>query len=158
MVLGSASAAMSVEEIKNFAAIDGRVGTAGQPSEDELRDVAADGYQAVINLGLLNPEYCLPDEAGLAASLGLAYRHLPVVFDAPTLADFDAFVTGMDAWADKRVFVHCAANFRVSAFMAVYGEMRLGWTREHADRHARSQWEPNRTWQQFVAACRARYL
>ena len=55
----------------------------------------------------------------------------------------------MDAWAGERVFVHCAANFRVSSFMAVYGEMRLGWDRDRADRHARTFWEPNRTWQQL---------
>jgi protein tyrosine phosphatase (PTP) superfamily phosphohydrolase (DUF442 family) len=149
---------MSLDEIKNFATVNDQIGTAGQPSEGELRDVAADGYAAVINLGLLNPEYCLPDEAGLAASLGLAYRHLPVSFDAPALADFDAFVAAMDAWADRRVFVHCAANFRVSAFMAVYGELRLGWTRAQADQHARSQWEPNRVWQKFIADCRGRYF
>jgi protein tyrosine phosphatase (PTP) superfamily phosphohydrolase (DUF442 family) len=149
---------VALDDIKNFIAIDERIATAGQPSEDELREVAGEGYGAVVNLGLLNPEYCLPDEAGLAASLGLAYRHLPVSFDAPAAADFDAFVAQMDAWAAQRVFVHCAANFRVSAFMAVYGEMRLGWERDRAERHARTFWEPNRTWQRFVADCRARCL
>jgi protein tyrosine phosphatase (PTP) superfamily phosphohydrolase (DUF442 family) len=149
---------VALDDIKNFLAIDDRIGTAGQPSEDELREVASEGYRAVLNLGLLNPEYCLPDEAGLAASLGLAYRHLPVSFDAPAAADFEAFVAQMDAWANERVFVHCAANFRVSAFMAVYGEMRLGRGRDRADAHARSLWPPNRTWQQFVADCRARHL
>jgi len=154
-------AAVSLDEIRNFLAIDARdapIGTAGQPSEEELAEVAADGYQAVLNIGLLNPEYCLPDEAGLAASLGLQYRHLPVSFDAPAIADFEAFVAQMDAWAGQRVFVHCAANFRVSSFIAVYGEMRLGWDRDRADRHARTFWEPNRTWQAFMAECRARFV
>jgi len=112
---------MSLDDIKNFLAIETRLGTAGQPTEAELREVAAAGYQAVVNLGLLNPEYCLPDEAGLATSLGMKYRHLPVNFDAPAVADFEAFVGQMDAWAAERVFVHCAANFRVSSFMAIYG-------------------------------------
>ena len=108
---------MPLDDIKNFLPIDARIGTAGQPTEDELREVAADGYRAVVNLGLLNPEYCLPDEAGLVASLGLQYRHIPVNFDAPAIADFEAFVAQMDAWSGERVFVHCAANFRVSSFM-----------------------------------------
>ena len=149
---------MALDDIKNFLAIDARLATAGQPTEAELRDVAAGGYQAVVNLGLLDPRYCLPDEAGLAASLGMKYRHLPVKFDAPTVADFEAFVAQMDAWAGERVFVHCAANFRVSSFMAVYGEMRLGWDRDRADRHARTFWELNPTWQQFVTECRARHI
>jgi protein tyrosine phosphatase (PTP) superfamily phosphohydrolase (DUF442 family) len=148
---------MPLDDIRNFLPIDARIGTAGQPTEAEVREVADAGYQAVVNLGLLNPEYCLPDEAGLAASLGLKYRHLPVNFDAPAVADFEAFVAQMDAWAGERVFVHCAANFRVTSFMAVYGEMRLGWDRDRADGHARTFWEPNPTWHQFVTDCRARH-
>jgi len=149
---------MPLSDIRNFLPIDARIGTAGQPSEAGLADVAADGYRAIVNLGLTGTDYALPDEAGLAASLGLAYRHLPVKFDAPTVADFEAFAAQMDAWAGERVFVHCAANFRVSTFMALYGELRLGWDRDRADRHARTFWEPNPTWQQFLADCRARLL
>jgi protein tyrosine phosphatase (PTP) superfamily phosphohydrolase (DUF442 family) len=148
---------MPVTDIENFLAIDERVGTAGQPSEAELREVAAAGYQVVINLGLLDPKYCLPDEAGLAASLGLGYRHIPVSFDAPAPEDFAAFVQAMDAAASQRVFVHCAANYRVSSFMALYGELRLGWDRARADAHARALWQPNETWTAFLATCRARF-
>ena len=149
---------MSLTAIKNFIAIDDRIGTAGQPTEDELRAVAADGYAAVINLGLLDPKYCLPDEAGLVATLGLRYRHIPVVWTAPTVADFEAFAAAMDALAGERVFVHCAANYRVSSFMALYGELRLGWSRERADRHARALWELNEIWQELLRACRAKLL
>jgi protein tyrosine phosphatase (PTP) superfamily phosphohydrolase (DUF442 family) len=149
---------MSLTTIKNFIAIDDRVGTAGQPTEDQLRAVAAAGYTTVINLGLLDPKYCLPDEAGLVASLGLGYRHIPVVWTAPTVADFEAFTAAMDALATERVFVHCAANYRVSSFMALYGELRLGWTRARADAHARALWELNDVWQGLLDACRAKLL
>ena len=149
---------MPIETIANFVPLGDRVGTAGQPNEQELREVAAAGYRAVINLGLLDPRYCLPDEAGLAASLGLLYRHIPVNFDEPTLENFRDFVAAMDEYEDKRVLVHCAANYRVSSFMAVYGEMRLGWTREQADRHARLLWPLNDVWTGFLADCRAGFL
>ena len=46
---------MPVEHIANFLPIDDRIGTAGQPSETELREAASDGYTAVVNLGLLDP-------------------------------------------------------------------------------------------------------
>jgi protein tyrosine phosphatase (PTP) superfamily phosphohydrolase (DUF442 family) len=151
--------AESLDEIRNFVLVEGRIGTAGQPSETQLAAVAAAGYQRVINLGLLDPKYCLPDEAGLAAKLGLAYQHIPVRFDAPGLDDFAAFVTAMDAAHDSGpVFVHCAANYRVSAFLALWGELRLGWTRAQADRHAALLWQPNPVWQAFIAACRARFI
>lgn len=138
--------------------IDDRLGTGGQPTEAQLAEVAAAGYGAVVNLGLLDPKYCLPDEAGLAASLGLAYRHIPVKFDAPTLADFDDFLATLDGWSDRRVFVHCAANYRVSAFVSIYGELRLGWTPAEAEAHARRLWSPNEVWLAFLREARARYL
>jgi len=149
---------MPVETIRNFLPLGDRLGTAGQPTEGELHDVAAAGYGVVVNLGLLDPRYCLPDEAGLATSLGLRYHHIPVPFDAPDLEHFRAFVAAMDVDPDAKVFVHCAANYRVSSFLAVYGEMRLGWTREQADAHARTLWPLNDVWADFLARCRAEFL
>jgi protein tyrosine phosphatase (PTP) superfamily phosphohydrolase (DUF442 family) len=148
---------MPVDQIRNFLALGDRIGTAGQPTEEQLREVAAAGYNAVINLGLLDPKYCLADEAGLARSLGMDYQHIPVKFDAPTTEDFDSFVEVMDHWADKRVLVHCAANYRVSGFMALYGELRLGWTRQQADELIRKLWTPNGTWSRFLGEIRATF-
>ena len=145
---------MALAEIRNFDAIDDRLGTAGQPTEAQLGEVAGAGYEAIVNLGLLDPKYCLPDEAASAGALGLAYRHIPVKFDAPTIEDFLTFAATMDQWNDKRVFVHCAANYRASAFVALYGELRLGWTRERADALAGKLWLPNDTWRAFIARCR----
>ena len=149
---------MPVEAIKNFLPIDERIATAGQPTETELAEAAQAGYTAVINLGLLDPRYCLADEAGLAASLGLRYHHIPVQFDAPTVDDFRAFVAAMQECSSDKVLVHCAANYRVSSFMAVYGEMKLGWTRERGDAHARALWPLNETWAAFLGECRSELL
>ena len=145
---------MALDEIKNFIAVSDDLGTAGQPTETQLRDVAAAGFEVVVNLGLLDPRYCLADEAGTVQSLGLEYHHIPVDFNAPQAGDLRQFLDAMDAARGKQVFVHCAANYRVSAFVAIYGETRLGWTREHADAHIRKVWEPNATWARFLADAR----
>src|SRR5262249_17880929 len=79
-----------------------------------------------------------------------AYRHIPVRFDAPKLEDFRAFVETMDGLANGRVFVHCAANYRVSVFVALWGELRLGWTRAFADRHIDRLWRPSQVWAEFI--------
>ena len=60
----------------------------------------------------------------------------------------------MDASRDKKVFVHCAANYRVSSFIALYGQARLGWTADQADAHVRRVWDPNETWREFIEASR----
>jgi protein tyrosine phosphatase (PTP) superfamily phosphohydrolase (DUF442 family) len=149
---------MALADIKNFLEVDPCIGSAGQPSAEQLAEIVAAGYSAIINLGLLDPKYCLPDEAGLVASLGIAYEHIPVLFDAPKKHDFLAFLAAMDRLAAQRVFVHCAANYRVSTFLALYGELRLGWARERADALARQLWQPNATWLEFMAACRTELM
>jgi protein tyrosine phosphatase (PTP) superfamily phosphohydrolase (DUF442 family) len=141
---------MPIDQIKNFIAVSGNLGTAGQPSEAQLRELADAGFEVVVNLGLLDPRYCLADEAGSVAGLGLEYHHIPVDFNAPTATDLRQFVDVMDAARGRKVFVHCAANYRVSSFVALYGESRLGWTREDADAHIRKVWEPNGTWARFL--------
>ena len=146
---------MAIDAIKNFKQVDDRLGTSGQPSEAQVREIGAAGYEVVINLGVLDPKYCLPDEAGLVAALGMTYHHLPVIFDSPQVGDFDRFVDVMDACRGRKTFVHCAANYRVSAFVGLYGELRLGWPRARADSHIASFWEPNDVWTDFVRRCRA---
>jgi protein tyrosine phosphatase (PTP) superfamily phosphohydrolase (DUF442 family) len=145
---------MAIDDIKNFLQVDERLGTAGQPTEEQLGEVAASGYQVVVNLGLLDPRYCLPDEAGLVPRLGMEYHHIPVTFDEPKVTDFERFVAVMDRASPRRTFVHCALNWRGTAFTALYGQLRAGWSVERADAQIRRFWEPNQTWLDFVAGCR----
>ena len=147
---------MALDDIKNYVQVSDRLGTAGQPSEEQLREVAGAGFQVVVNLGLLDPRYCLADEAGSVAALGLAYHHIPVDFNAPQADDLGRFLGAMDGARDNKVFVHCAANYRVSSFVALYGESRLGWSPEEGDAHIRRVWEPNETWTRFIAEARQR--
>ena len=149
---------MGLDEIKNFIPLGDRIATAGQPTEAQLSELAANGFGVVINLGLLDPRYCLPDEAGVVRALGMKYRHIPVRFDAPTPEDFGLFLAAMDDTAEERVFIHCALKYRVASFMALYGELRLGWSAEQAMTHVRRAWEPNEIWQRFSSECRNKIL
>ncbi len=148
--------ACQMEQIKNYVQTDERLATGGQPTEAQLREAAEAGWQVVVNLGLLDPRYCLPDEAGLVASLGMEYHHIPVKFDAPTFDNFQRFALVMDRSATKRVLVHCAANYRVSSFLALYGQLRLGWSLAQADAHARLFWDLDGAWLAFIGECRER--
>lgn len=147
---------MPIDEIRNFLPVNDRVGTGGQPSEAQVREVVDTGYEVVINLGLLGQTYSLPDEAGLVRSLGLDYRHIPVDFKAPNIEDFEQFSQAMDEAEDKRVFVHCAANYRVSCFVGLYGQRRWGWTVDQADAHIANISDPDEVWSAFLADVRRR--
>ena len=152
--VGSMLRGVPLAEIRNFVAVNGWLATAGQPSEAELADVAASGFELVVNLGLSDPRYCLADEAGTAARLGLAYEHVPVDFKAPQVEDFLRFEGVLSAAAGKRTFVHCAANYRVACFVALYGERHFGWSSEQALAHVHTVWAPDETWRKFMQTVR----
>ena len=145
-------------DIYNYRAVDARLSTSGQPSEAELRAVAADGFEVVINLALHDdPRYSLPDEAGLAAALGLTYVHIPVQFTAPTEADLHAFFAAMEAHRERRMLVHCAANKRVTTFVGLYRVVRQGWDEEAAFALMRDVWTPDPVWSAFIQAMLAKH-
>jgi len=145
---------MAIEAIRNYVALSDELGTGGQPSEEQIRELAQAGVECIINLGLLDPRYCLADEAGLVRSLGVEYQHIPVDFQAPTIEDLSQFFAAMQAAEGKRVFVHCAANYRVSSFVSLYGQAKLGWTSAQAAAHVQRLWEPNPVWASFIEKAR----
>ena len=138
--------------IYNYRAVDEAIGTSGQPTVALLAGIAQAGYRTVINLALHDdPRYSLPDEAGTVRSLGMDYVHIPVQFATPTEADLKAFFAAMDAHGGEKVWVHCAANMRVSAFLGLYRVLRQGWPRDKAFELMRGLWEPNEVWSAFIA-------
>jgi protein tyrosine phosphatase (PTP) superfamily phosphohydrolase (DUF442 family) len=138
--------------IRNFRRLDDQVATAGMPTEEQLRAVAAAGVETVINLALPTSPGALPDEQAIVTSLGMDYVHIPVKFDAPAAGDFAAFCEAMETRRGQKLFVHCAANYRVSAFMALYRIRQLGWSSDAALAELREVWEPDEVWSRFITA------
>lgn len=149
---------VNVADIYNFRPIDDRLSTSGQPSEAQLRAVAAEGYEVIINLALHDqPRYSLPDETGLVTGLGMEYVHIPVQFDAPQETDLLAFITAMEKHKQRKVLVHCAANMRVTAFLGLYRFIKQGMTNTEAFAPMKSVWEPDETWAAFLARVLAKH-
>lgn len=141
-----------LEAIYNYRQVTPQLATSGQPDEPELAAIAAAGYTVVINLALHdNPRYSLADEAGAVASLGMHYIHIPVQFDAPTDADLESYFAAMDNNRDAKIWVHCAANKRVSVFLGLYRHLRCGVAVEEAFSLQREIWTPDAVWSAFLA-------
>jgi protein tyrosine phosphatase (PTP) superfamily phosphohydrolase (DUF442 family) len=141
---------LSLQSIYNYRRISDRIGSSGMPTEAQLADIARAGFTVVINLDQLDSRYALPDERGTVEALGMTYLQIPVIWDRPTHEDLVQFLDAMKQYADKRIFVHCVANYRASTFMALYRFLVLGWPREEAMRELSSMWQPNETWQHFI--------
>jgi protein tyrosine phosphatase (PTP) superfamily phosphohydrolase (DUF442 family) len=141
----------ALNAIYNQRQVNDRLGTSGQPTVAQLGAVADAGYRTVINLALHDdPRYSLPDEAGTVRSLGMQYVHIPVQFGRPTREDLRAFFDAMDAHRGEKLWVHCAANMRVSAFLGLYGVLRLGQPREEAFPLIADLWQPDAVWSAFI--------
>jgi len=149
---------MSVEDIYQYRKVDDRLITGGQPTEEQLRAVAEEGFQTVINLAPINPRYSLDDEPGLVQSLGMHYHHIPIAWENPTPDDWSAFEALMQAQPAGKTFIHCAANFRVTAFYSLYAQKHLGWSKAQADAFRASIWQGSDypIWEAFIDDMQAR--
>lgn len=147
---------MPTQDIYNALKVTDHLTTAGQPTEDQLRTAAEEGFQAVINLATFNPEHSLKDEGGLLQSLGMTYHPIPVDWQNPTASDFAAFETVMDQLSGQKILLHCAANFRVTAFYGLYALKHLGWTAEQADAFRAPIWQDSDypIWEHFIQEMR----
>lgn len=144
---------MSIEDAFNFRRIDERLTTSGWITRAQLLDLQRDGYDAVVNLLPDTHAQALPDESRIAGELGLDYAYIPVDFDSPTRVDLDRFAEVMDARAGQKVHVHCAANYRVSAFCALYLRRNGVCSEAEADELVHEVWDPSEHagWAQLIA-------
>jgi hypothetical protein len=93
---------MSTREIYNALEVSDTLITGGQPTADQLRDAAVEGFAAVINLATTNPPHSLEGEGALVESLGMEYVHIPVDWNNPTDADFAAFEAAVNRCPARR--------------------------------------------------------
>ncbi len=136
-------------DIINWRRRDGRITLSGQPTEAQLAQIKATGVTHVINLGPHDNKGALADEAASVAALGMIYIYIPVDFEAPTDADYAAFVAALEGVGDAQVHVHCIYNARVSAFfyrLAQSGKGDVGSAFDMMD----GIWRPGGVWASFI--------
>ncbi len=144
----------SLQSIYNYHRIsttDWALYTSGQPTEKQFEVIKELGIETVINLAPSSAENALNDEEKTVTQLGLKYEHLPVDFKHPSEDNFQSFIELMTANDTDKLWVHCAANMRVSAFVYRYRCVELGHSQELAKKDMDAIWEPFGAWKKFVA-------
>ncbi len=120
-ILLVSTAAGAAVEAPNAVSISPRLDTSGQPKRAFLEQLRAEGYQVVI--------YLAP----------------------PTAADLEIFSRLMAAFSDRKVYVHCQANFRASSMVFLDRVIRLKEKPEAAYESVQRAWVPDATWKKFIA-------
>ena len=139
-----------LQAILNYLPLGDRYGTAGQPTEKQFQLIKDSGYAGVINLALPSSTGALPDEARIVSDLDLRYVHIPVQFEAPALDDLQKFFATLDEFGEQKVFVHCAMNMRVSAFMFLHRVLKQNVPVSEAELALHRIWTPDPVWQAFI--------
>jgi len=136
----------------NFLQLSESLFTGGMPKADQLTDAAKQGVKVVINLAPHDVPHALPDEAELVNSLGMQYINIPVNWNTPTKEGLDKFMDAMDEHKDRKILVHCEANFRASAFVSMYRILREGWKPDEALEVMHKIWDEDAypVWKIFI--------
>jgi len=139
-----------IEDIYNFLKVSDSIATSGQPSTEQFEAIKNSEYQVVVNLALSTSSNALHNEKQIVEAQGMQYVHIPVVWEKPTIENVTEFFSVIEANTDKKMFVHCAANKRVSAFMYLYRRLHEKMSDEEAKKELHQIWVPNETWHKFI--------
>ena len=139
-----------LSSIRNFLQLDERLATSGMPKPDDFKAIRESGYEVVINLAMPTSDNAMVNEGDLVTREGMTYIHIPVNFEAPQRTDFERFTRMMDLFENQPVYVHCAANMRVSAFVFLRGVLRGQKSRAEAEADLKRIWNPDGVWREFI--------
>jgi len=144
--------------IRNYMGISDRLTTAGQIAYDQIPLLREEGYDVVVNLATASRERNSLEGFHVTAS-GMTYIHIPVDWEQPRLSDLSMFFDVMEANEGRKVFVHCFANMRASAFVYMYRTMVEGVADEDALGAMNEVWDPAevRQWGDLIERARTEF-
>lgn len=134
----------------NYIKINDYISTSGQVTKKQLIDIQKDGFEVIINLALCSAKNALENEDKIVTDLNMIYIHLPVNFKNPKLNDLRYFIKILQVFENKKVWIHCAKNYRVTAFMYVYHKYILRTPFDNIDLSLLNEWNPNKNWQKLM--------
>ena len=130
-----------LETIRNFQDVSPTLASAGQIGYEQIPLLKEQGYEVVVNLAVADEERN-GREGFLVAQQGLAYVHIPVDWNEPSMEDVELFFDVMQANEGRKVFVHCFANMRASAFVYMYRTLVQGTPEAEARATMTEVWDP----------------
>lgn len=136
----------------NVVPIHDRWVTAGQPTAAALAGLKAQGYEAVIYLAPPTVPDAVREEPQIVRGQGLEYVNIPIRFDAPTEADFDAFAEAIARLGGRKVLVHCQINLRASSMTFLHRVIVGKEPAEKAYDSVSRVWSPNAAWKAYIAS------
>ena len=145
-----------LEDIRNYTYVSDELASAGQIGYDQIPLLAEEGYDVVVNLAIADEERN-GREGFLVTQEGLTYIHIPVDWQQPSMEHVELFFDVMQANEGRKVFVHCFANMRATAFVYLYRTLVLGESEGDARATMNEVWDPNEVeqWKDLIERAQA---
>lgn len=136
----------SITEINNFHFVSDNLASSGMLTLSDYQYIHDYGFKHVINL---IPGMQIKEKRHVE-KLGMSYQQIPVVWDQPTLENFQRFVTLMKSYGDEKVYIHCQLNWRASTFVFLYRVTQLGHSVAAAKKDLMTIWQPKDGWDDYI--------
>ena len=116
--------------MKNLSEIAPGMFIAGQPTEDELKNLPATGFKTVINLRGADEDGFLADEGELVAAAGARYAAIPISPETLCAADLEQFSAAIQE--NLPAVAHCGSGGRGGIMLLLHLAKTNGWSLETA--------------------------
>jgi len=139
-----------MKKILNYIKVSDTISTSGQPSKKQFKQIAKEGFEVIINLGLNTHPEALENENKIVSKNGMIYFHIPISWEEPEIDRLKLFLILLETLQkeNKKVFIHCIKNYRVSVFIYRYKKDIL--KQKNVKLVAPKEYKPNKVWKKVV--------
>jgi len=139
-----------IEKIERFQRINDKLSTSGQPTKNEIKIIAEEGFEVLINTRPKSEMDELFNEREIVENFGMKYFQIETDLLKPNMDELVKFLELMTEFNDKKVFLHCRANKRASGLLAIYRIAKLNWKKEEALDKVGEVWELDKDLLKFI--------
>lgn len=141
-----------MKKILNYIKVSDTISTSGQPLKKQFTQIAKEGFEVIINLGLNTHPEALENEDKIVSKNGMIYFHIPISWEEPEIDRLKLFLILLETLQkqNKKVFIHCVKNYRVSVFIYRYKKDIL--KQKDAKFIAPKEYKPNEIWEKVLEA------
>lgn len=141
---------VALAAILHHVPIHDRLHTSGQPTPEQFALIAQAGFEVVINLALTDASNAIASEDRRVLEQGMLYINLPILFDQPQPAQLLAVLDLLQQYAQQKVWLHCALNYRVSSVIYLHRVFNLGVPVSDARQQLEQMWMPDAVWEDVI--------
>lgn len=134
----------------NVVPISAQLTSSGQPTAKALEGLAAQGYEAVIYLAPPHVSDAVRDENLIVGRQNMVFVNIPIVFNKPTVSDYENFAAILQGLGNKKILVHCQVNMRASTMVFLYRVVVGKEDPAKAYEAVSKVWTPGGPWKQLM--------